>query len=155
MGGREEGGERRRGRKVRNIPCNSLAVAMNLPCATSHSNASKLDAVLVDQSFTQCLVTREEKRREKRREGKKEERREVKRRGARAREKETEGEKEERETEKRETKKREERHEKRREKREREERERRRERERERCRFKSPLERKFRDASESTSQERE
>ena len=39
-----------------NIPCNSLAVAMNVPCATSHSNASKLDAVFVDQCFVQCLL---------------------------------------------------------------------------------------------------
>ena len=35
---------------------NSLAVAMNVPCATSHSNASKLDAVFVDQCFVQCLL---------------------------------------------------------------------------------------------------
>ena len=28
----------------------------NLPCARSRSNASKLDAVLVDQCFTPCLV---------------------------------------------------------------------------------------------------
>ena len=55
MGGREEGGEKRRRRRG-NIPCNSLAVAMNVPCATSHSNASKLDAVFVDQCFVQCLL---------------------------------------------------------------------------------------------------
>ena len=48
------GGERR---------CNSLADAVNLPCARSHSNALKLDAVLVDQCFTQCFVAgRGEKR---------------------------------------------------------------------------------------------
>ena len=54
-GGRREerrGGRRRGG----NLPCNSLAVAMNVPCATSHSNASKLDAVFVDQCFVQCLL---------------------------------------------------------------------------------------------------
>ena len=32
-----------------NIPCSSLADAVNLPCARSHANASKLGAVLVDQ----------------------------------------------------------------------------------------------------------
>ena len=54
-GGRRE--ERRGGRRRGwNIPCNSLAVAMNVPCATSHSNASKLDAVFVDQCFVQCLL---------------------------------------------------------------------------------------------------
>ena len=53
--GRRE--ERREGRRRGgNIPCNSLAVAMNVPCATSHSNASKLDAVFVDQCFVQCLL---------------------------------------------------------------------------------------------------
>ena len=50
--GREGGGRRRGG----NIPCNSFAVAMNVPCATSHSNASKLDAMFVDQCFIQCLL---------------------------------------------------------------------------------------------------
>ena len=51
---REEsrGGRRRGG----NIPCNSLAVAVNVPCATSQPNASKLDAVFVDQCFVQCLL---------------------------------------------------------------------------------------------------
>ena len=75
-GGRREGrrGRRRRGR---NIPCNSWAVAMNLPCATSHSNASKLDAMFVDQ----CFIQREEKRRERRREDKENERREREERG--------------------------------------------------------------------------
>ena len=58
-GGRERGG---------NIPCNSLAVAMNVPCATSHSNASKLDAVFVVQCFMQCLLVRREEKREERRE---------------------------------------------------------------------------------------
>ena len=63
--GREGGGRREEegGRRGGNIPCNSLAVAMNVPCATSHSNASKLDAVFVDQCFV-----REEKRRVSRRE---------------------------------------------------------------------------------------
>ena len=58
------GGERREGEPSRdNIPCNSLADAVNLPCARSHSNALKLDAVLVDQCFTQCFVAgRGEKR---------------------------------------------------------------------------------------------
>ena len=47
--GRErEGGGRKR---VGNIPCNSLASSENLPCATSHSNASKLDAVFIVQCF--------------------------------------------------------------------------------------------------------
>ena len=57
MGGREEGGEKRREAE------NSLAVAMNVPCATSHSNASKLDAVFVDQCFVQFVGVkgREEK----------------------------------------------------------------------------------------------
>ena len=42
---------------------------MNVPCATSHSNASKLDAVFVDQCFVLCLLAwREEKRRVSRRE---------------------------------------------------------------------------------------
>ena len=41
---------------------------MNLPCATSHSNASKLDAVFVVQCLKQCLlVRREDKRREEKR----------------------------------------------------------------------------------------
>ena len=56
VGGREEGGEKRRGRRGGNIPCNSLAVAMNVPCATSHSNASKLDAVFVDQCIVHSLL---------------------------------------------------------------------------------------------------
>ena len=30
--------------------------AVHLPCDTSHSNASKLDAVFVDQCFVQCLL---------------------------------------------------------------------------------------------------
>ena len=77
--GREGGGRReeRRGGRRRggNIPCNSLAVALNLPCATSHSNASKLDAVFVDQCFVQCLLAwREEKRRASRREEKRKKR---------------------------------------------------------------------------------
>ena len=50
-------------------------VSMNLPCATSHSNASKLDAVFVVQCFIQCLLVRKEKRRkEKRREEKRQRR---------------------------------------------------------------------------------
>ena len=54
-GGRRE--ERRGGRRrVDNIPCNSWLDAVNLPCATSHSNASKLDAMFVDQCFIQCLL---------------------------------------------------------------------------------------------------
>ena len=65
------GEEGREGEPSRdNIPCNSLADAANLPCARSHSNALKLDAVLVDQCFTQCFVARrEEKRRERRERG--------------------------------------------------------------------------------------
>ena len=56
----EEVGEGR-GPSRDNIPCNSLADAVNLPCGRSHSNAGKLDAVLVYQCFTQCLVvTRED-----------------------------------------------------------------------------------------------
>ena len=49
-GGREgRGGGRREGTVTicDNIPCSSLA-CVNLPCARSHSNASKLDAVVVD-----------------------------------------------------------------------------------------------------------
>ena len=46
--------------------------AVHLPCARSHSNASKLDAVLVDQFFPWCWVARreEERRGEEVREGK-------------------------------------------------------------------------------------
>ena len=35
---------------------NQKACAVKLPCARSHSNASKLDAVLAKQCFTQYLV---------------------------------------------------------------------------------------------------
>ena len=55
---------------------------MNVPCATSHSNASKLDAAFVDQCFVQCLLarreekTREETTKERKRGEKKEGRRE-------------------------------------------------------------------------------
>ena len=52
----EEGGEKRRRRRGDNIPCNSLLDVVNLPCVTSHSNASKLDAMFVDQCFIQCLL---------------------------------------------------------------------------------------------------
>ena len=46
------GWRRREGEPSRdNIPCNSLADAVNLPCTRSHSNARKLDAVSVDQCF--------------------------------------------------------------------------------------------------------
>ena len=37
--------------------------AVHLPCARSHSNASKLAAVLVDRFFPQCFVARREERR--------------------------------------------------------------------------------------------
>ena len=63
-------------------------------CARSHQNASKLDAVLVDRFFTQCLVARREERRERGREGRREERRgkrkEKKERQRRKKEKEKE-----------------------------------------------------------------
>ena len=52
--GREEGGRREEERWEHSVQ--SLAVAMNLPCATSHSNASELDAMFVDQCFVQCLL---------------------------------------------------------------------------------------------------
>ena len=61
-----EGGGRRE-----DIPCNSLLDAVNLPCATSHSNASKLDAMFVDQCCIQFVGVRG-KRKRKREERKKE-----------------------------------------------------------------------------------
>ena len=39
--------------------------AVHVPCARSHSNASKLPTVLVDRFFPQCLVARREEREEK------------------------------------------------------------------------------------------
>ena len=100
-GGREEGGRERGG----NIPCNSLAISLNLPCTTSHSNASKLDTVFVVQCFIQCLlVRREEKRREEKR--REEKRREEKRREEKRRE-EKRREEEEKRTEREEEKRRE------------------------------------------------
>ena len=58
------------------------AVNVHLSCAISHSNASKLDAVLVDQCFS---VWWREERREKREEGE-EKRREKKERKKKERE---------------------------------------------------------------------
>ena len=49
---RRGGGEgRREGRGGGREP-----TAVHLPCARSHSNASKLDAVFVDQCSVQCLL---------------------------------------------------------------------------------------------------
>ena len=49
---------------------------MHLSCAISHSNASKLDAVLVDQCFTVFGGEKRREEREKRRERKEREKRE-------------------------------------------------------------------------------
>ena len=45
---------------------------MKLPCARSHSNVSKLDAVLIKQCFTQCLVARREEKEGRKKEREKE-----------------------------------------------------------------------------------
>ena len=68
------------------------AVNVHLSCAISHSNASKLDAVLIDQCFTVFGGEKREERREKR------QRERVERREKREerREKREEGKKEER-----------------------------------------------------------
>ena len=50
-----------------NNPCNSLADVVNLLCARSHSNARKLDALLVDQCSSRCLVARREEKKEEKR----------------------------------------------------------------------------------------
>ena len=82
MWGREEGGENRDRRD--NTPsqllieaANKKANAVKLPCAKSHSNASKVDALLAKQCFTQYLVVgREERRKKSKRKRKKRKRKE-------------------------------------------------------------------------------
>ena len=54
---------------------------LNLPCATSHSNASKLDTVFVVQCFIQCLLVRREEKRKGREEKRREENGERRREG--------------------------------------------------------------------------
>ena len=84
------------------VPCNWLAISMNLPCAASHSNTSKLDAEFVVLCF---IKRREEKRREEKR--REEKRREEKRREEKRREEKRREEKR-REEKRREEKRREE-----------------------------------------------
>ena len=75
---------------------------MHLPCARSHSHASKLAANFVDQCFVQCKEKEKEKEKEREREREKKRERKRERARARARAKEKEQEKE-REREERET----------------------------------------------------
>ena len=56
MGGREEGGEKRREEERWEHSVQFVGSCYERTVLTSHSNASKLDAVFVDQCLVLCLL---------------------------------------------------------------------------------------------------